>query len=212
MSDSEARRILVRSSAVLRGHFVLRSGDHSDTYVNKDAIFPNTGYLSRLCEMIAERWGAEAPGVVVGPVAGGVALAQWTAHHFSRRMGFQVPAIYADKKEGGGDYQFELRRGFDRIVRDRSVFIVEDVLTTGGSVKGVFDAVTASGGRVVGVGALCNRGNVTQDKVGNVPIIALTKVRADAWPAAECTLCAQGVPINTEVGKGKEFLAAKAAN
>lgn len=212
MSDSEARRILVRNGAILSGHFVLASGRHSDLYVNKDAVFPNTRDVSRLCEMIVERWGVEAPGVIVGPVAGGVALAQWTAHHFTDRMAFPVPAIYADKKEGGDIYEFELRRGFDKIVVGRGVFIVEDVLTTGGSVNGVADAVREAGGRVVGVGALCNRGGVTMDKVDNVPIIALTKVKADSWAPADCKLCAQGIPVNTDVGKGRSFLAANAAN
>jgi orotate phosphoribosyltransferase len=87
---------------------------------------------------------------------------------------------------------------------------VEDVLTTGGSARRVVEATRAIGGKVVGLGVLCNRGGVTPQDVANVPeLFALVNVKMNAWDEAECPLCAQGVPINTDVGKGREYLARK---
>ena len=84
------------------------------------------------------------------------------------------------------------------------------MLTTGGSAKKVFEAVRALGGNVVGLAAICNRGGVTEDDIGPLPeLYSLTNVDLDSWDADECPLCASGLPVNTTLGKGKEFLANK---
>jgi orotate phosphoribosyltransferase len=81
------------------------------------------------------------------------------------------------------------------------------VLTTGGSVKKVIEVVRSLGGRVVGLGALCNRGGITAEDVGNVPKLqALVSINLEAWEPNDCPLCKQNVAINTNVGKGREFL------
>ena len=91
------------------------------------------------------------------------------------------------------------------------VLVVEDILTTGGSVKKVIEATRAIGGEVVGLGVLCNRGGITSHDVGDVPkLFALVNVTLESWTEAECPLCAKGIPINTDVGKGRDFLARKA--
>ncbi len=90
----------------------------------------------------------------------------------------------------------------------KKVLVVEDILTTGGSVKKVVEATRAIGSTVIGVGALCNRGGVTAKELGEVPqLFALINVQLDAWDEKACPLCAKKIPINTEVGKGQEFLA-----
>jgi orotate phosphoribosyltransferase len=87
---------------------------------------------------------------------------------------------------------------------------VEDVLTTGGSAKKVVEATRALGGNIVGLGVLCNRGGITPEDVANPPkLFALVNIKLDAWDETECPLCAQSVPINTDVGKGREYLARK---
>jgi len=91
--------------------------------------------------------------------------------------------------------------------------VVGDVLTTGGSAKKVVEATRALGGNIVGLGVLCNRGGITPQDVADPPkLFALVNVKLDAWDEAGCPLCAQNVPINTDVGKGREFLARKRAN
>ena len=98
-------------------------------------------------------------------------------------------------------------RGYDKLIPGKKVLVVEDILTTGGSAKKVVEAVRACGGEVVGLGVLCNRDNVKAEDVGDVPeLFALTNVQMESWPEKECPLCIEGVSINTEVGKGREYL------
>jgi orotate phosphoribosyltransferase len=102
---------------------------------------------------------------------------------------------------------FVFRRGYDKLIPGKQVLVVEDVLTTGGTVKKVVGAVRELGGIVVGVGALVNRGGITAKDVGDVPRLgALINITLDVWDEKACPLCEQGVPINTDVGKGREFL------
>ena len=205
--EQEARAILARANAVLTDdHFVYTSGKHGSAYVNKDAIYPHTKETSRLCEMMAEAFKHESVDVVIAPAVGGVILSHEVALHLSEMCGREVLGVYADKTADG----FEIKRGYDKIIADKNVLVVEDNLTTGGSVKKVVEAVRGGRGNVVGVAALCNRGQVTTEDVGGVPRLdALVNVKFDAWDEHECPLCAAHVPINIEIGKGKEFLAKK---
>lgn len=213
MDEDEVRVELQDVGAVITdSHVVYTSGKHGSAYVNKDAIYPHTLLTCRLCRELARHFLHDAVQVVIAPAVGGVILSQWVAYHLTedgfRQTGIEtdVLGVYAEKSPDDGS--FVITRGYDALVRDRRVLVVEDVLTTGGSVRKVVEAVRANGGEVVGVGALCNRGGVTKHDLGDVPqLAALLNVRLDAWDAAACPLCARGVPINTAVGKGREFLA-----
>lgn len=209
MHQREVFRILAEVGAVITdSHVVYTHGKHGTAYVNKDAVYPHTVNTSMLCRAIAEQFLDDEVEVVIGPATGGVILSQWVAHHLSARKFREVLGVYAEKSEGGD--AFIIKRGYDKLVAGKNVLVVEDVLTTGGSVLKVIEAVLALGGNVVGLGVLCNRGGITPHDVGNVPrLVSLVDVKLDAWDEADCPLCAQGVPINTDVGKGREFLARK---
>ena len=117
--------------------------------------------------------------------------------------------LLLDKVEENGETSFVIKRSQDKFVKGKRILIVEDVLTTGGSVKKVSETILAMGGIVVGVGALCNRGNVLAEAIG-VPVIkSLINVTLDAFDEADCPLCARNIPINTAVGKGADFLKRK---
>lgn len=119
-------------------------------------------------------------------------------------------AIYAEKVADSDS--FEIRRGYAEFVKNRPALVIEDVLTTGGSVRKVVDAVRAAGGHVIGVGALWNRGGVTlEDTCGEGRLVTLINQRLQEWNEAECPLCCAGVPVNTEVGHGRKFLESKQA-
>lgn len=111
------------------------------------------------------------------------------------------------------EFSFVVKRGYDKLIVGKNVLVVEDVLTTGGSVKKVIEATRSLGGNVVGLGVLCNRGGITpQDVSDPTKLFALVNVKLEAWDEAECPLCAKNIPINTNVGKGREYLARKKAN
>ena len=204
--------ILRNVGAVLTDdHFVYSSKRHGTAYVNKDAVYPHTTKVSMLCGIIARRFGGDDIEVVVGPAVGGIPLTQWTANHLAQIMGGEVFAVFAEKDtDSTGKEVFVIKRGYDRLVSARRVLVVEDVLTTGGSAEKTVESVRAANGIVVGLAALCNRGGVTPQMVGNVPkMFALASVTLETWSEAECPLCAQGIPVNVSVGHGKEFMRRK---
>ena len=210
-NDPQVMKMFADAGAILSdSHFVYSSGRHSSVYINKDALYLHTGLISQLCQHMAAPYTPEDIDVVVGPVLGGIVLSQWVTHHLNeRRKSSETLAVYAEKEGDGPDKQFVLRRGYDTYIAGKNVLVVEDVLTTGGSVRLVVDLVRHYGGNVVGISALCNRGNVQPEDVGGVPIHSVIAITLQTYTAAECPFCQQGVPVNTTVGKGKAFLASR---
>lgn len=220
MNEQEILLVLIAAGAVITdSHVVYTSGKHGSVYINKDALYPHTGMTKRLCYRIAERFIEDNVETVIAPAIGGVILSQWVAYHLSEMIGRKVFSVYAEK-EGteliSSSYgplplkyedKFVIRRGYDKFITGKNVLVVEDVLTTGGSAKKVIEATRAIGGKVIGLGVLVNRGGIMPQDVANPPkLLALVNIRLDAWEEIDCPLCAQGVPINTEVGNGKEYL------
>ena len=215
VEEKEVLKIFEEMGAIITGsHIVYTSGKHGSAYVNKDAIYPSTKRTKALCEEIAAHFVGptrEVIEVVAGPAVGGVILAQWVASALNKYAPFtKVPEVLAVYAEDGSDDTKIFKRGYDKLIPGKKVLVVEDVLTTGGSVKKLIDSVKTLGGKVVGVGVLCNRGGIKPEDVGAPEIFALTDVPLEAFEEEECPFCKAGVPINTEVGKGREFLAKKA--
>lgn len=209
MTESEVLDLLQKVGAFRSGHFVFTSGRHSDSYVNKDALYPYTRDTSRLCKAMAERFAKKDIEVVVGPAIGAAILSQWVAYHLTEMQGEEVYGAYADKDGQGG---FILKRGYDGIVKGKNVLVVEDLTTTGGSIKKVVETVRSAGGKVVGAIAIVNRGGVTKAEVGNPEEFqSLVNLHLESWEAAECELCKKGIPVNTDIGHGREFAAQKIA-
>lgn len=211
MEEREVLQIFETMEAIITGsHIVYTSGKHGSAYVNKDAIYPSTKRTSALCKAIAEHFvtpyhksGIVDIDIVAGPAVGGVILAQWVAHWLTALGESEVLAIYA---EDGPNETKVFERGYDKLIPGRRVLVVEDVLTTGGSVRKLIDSVKALNGIIIGVGVLCNRGGVKPEDIGAPEIFALTNIPFEAFDEEECPLCKKGVPINTEVGKGREYL------
>lgn len=173
---------LERRGALLDGHFQLASGRHAGVYIEKFRILQWPDVTGECCAEIAERFADAAPNVVAGPTTGGVILAFETA----RRMGLR--AIVAERAKGGGR---EFRRGFELGPGDRAL-VVDDVLTTGGSVRETIDAVRARGAEVVGAGVLVNRG--ASPDLG-APLYACLTVEVASWEPEACALCREGAPL-----------------
>ncbi|HET8569483.1 MAG TPA: orotate phosphoribosyltransferase [Candidatus Limnocylindria bacterium] len=179
--DVEA--IFRRAGALLDGHFVLASGKHADRYLEKFQVLQWPRETERLCAALAERARALDPETVAGPTTGGVIL----AHELARQL--DARAVYAERGDDGTGRVF--RRGFHLAPGER-VYVVDDILSTGGSVQETIAAVRAAGAAVVGAGVLVDRsGAATAD----VPLHALWRLTLPAYDPRDCPLCAGGIPL-----------------
>ena len=174
--------IFKKSGAKLEGHFLLTSGLHSPVYWEKFKVLQFPNYTEQLCGMIADHFREQKIQLVAGPTTGGIIL----AFEVARQLG--VRGIFAEK-EGA---QRVFRRGLTINPGDR-VLIVDDVLTTGGSVTEVMKAVNKLGGVTIGVGVLVDR--TEQKKQLGVPLFSCLRASTLAYTPAECPLCAAGIPV-----------------
>jgi len=148
LTEEHVENLLRESGALMEGHFLLTSGRHSQWYVEKFRLLEQPRATSLLCGEIARRFENDNIQCVVGPVTGGIIL----AFEVARQLGCR--AVYAERGEGGEGFVF--RRGF-QLKPDERVLVVEDIVTTGGSVLQVVELARESGGEVVGVGLLVDR-------------------------------------------------------
>ncbi len=207
MNEEEVLALLQKVGAFRSGHFVLTSGRHASHYILKDAMYAYTRETSQVCRAMAERFKERYVEAVIGPAIGAAILSQWTAYHLSEQTGREVPGVFAEKDGQGG---FIIKRGYDQVIKGKKTLVVEDLTTTGGSIKKVVEAARAAGADVLGAIAICNRGDVKKEEVGNPPIFdQLLNVHLDSWAEKECELCESGIPVNIDIGHGKEFLAKK---
>ncbi len=211
MNDPRIMQMFSDVGAIVsESHFVYSSGRHSSVYINKDALYLHTRTISALCQLMASPYSAEQVDAVVGPVLGGIVLSQWVAHHLNTsRTERETLAIYAEKGSDSADKQFFFNRGYDTYIPGKNILVVEDVLTTGGFARQVIELVRRHGGNVIGLSALCNRGNVQPADVGDVAVHALVTIALETYTEEDCPFCRQQVPINTALGKGRAFLARK---
>ncbi|MFH1668201.1 MAG: phosphoribosyltransferase family protein [Candidatus Komeilibacteria bacterium] len=198
--EQDSLMIFEETGALLEGHFLLTSGRHSAAYINKDAVFPWTEKISRMCSYIANYYRGDHIEVVAAPALGGIILSQWVAHHLTNMYGKVIHAIYAEKVKG----MLQFKRGYDKFVTGKNVLVVEDILTTGGSVQQVVDLIKGLDGKIIKVHALWNRGNVDAESLGVDSCASLLQKKFQSWSPDDCPLCKEGIPINTNVGKGKK--------
>lgn len=192
------------NAIVTDSHFVYTSGKHGSVYVRKDLLYPHTKKTSEVCKMFADKFKNKKIDVVVSPALGGIVLSQWTAYHLSKLTGKDVLGLFTEKDEESNQI---FKRGYDQLVKRKNVLILEDLTTTGGSVKKVVKSVRKAGGKVVEVCVMINRDpkNVTSKTVG-APLSSLGIFKAESFDADKCPLCRKNVPINTVVGHGKKYL------
>lgn len=189
MTEAEVRQLLVDTKAVLEGHFLLTSGLHSPLYVEKFNVLQHPEYTEKLCKELAERFKDQNVQTVMGPMTGGILL----AHEVGKALGTR--AIFTEREKG----VMTLRRGF-HIEPGERVLIVEDIVTTGGSVQEVVNVVKKAGGVIVGVGLLVDRsGGKAEFGVPKDKVQALLHLTVPTYKPEECPLCKQGIPM-TERG------------
>lgn len=163
-------QLLDQSGAILRGHFILTSGRHSDIYFEKFRILERPDVLSALCEQIATAFAGRGISLVCGPTTGGVIV----AFEIARQMG--LPALYVETEDG----KKTLRRQAS-VPPGARVLVVDDVFTTGRSVVEVADLIRENGGEVAGVGVLIDRSESMLDF--GCPFLAAHRVGAKSFDA-----------------------------
>ena len=181
MSSVDLGKLLEESGAVLRGHFVLTSGRHSDVYFEKFRVLEQPEVLSALCAEIVDRFRGEFD-VVAGPTTGGIIIAYEVAKQSGTR------ALYIETEDGIK----RARRGATIDAGARAL-VVDDVLTTGLSVHETAVAVEAMGGRVVGIGVLIDRSDATLQLPAEV--FAAYRVQARSFPPDEVPDWLAGIPV-----------------
>lgn len=185
-TEEAAERLLREAGALIEGHFELTSGRHSGVYVEKFRLLERPPQTEALCRMIAD-WARElSPQVVAGPTTGGIIISYEVAKHLGLR------SIFAEKTEDGGAAGRAFQRGFT-IAPGERVLVVDDVLTTGGSVRDVLAAVRSMGGEPLAVAVLIDRSGGKADF--GVPLFSCLALDLPSYEPGECPLCEQGLAL-----------------
>jgi len=181
-TENRAALTLAELGALQSGHFRLTSGRHSDKYMQCAKLFEHPEASAELCGMLAERFAGAGIELVAGPAIGGIIM----AYEAARALG--VRNIFAERENGA----MTLRRGF-AVAPGTRVLVVEDVVTTGGSVKEVVSLLQSMGAEIAAVGAVVDRSGGTADF--GVPFHSLMKLDARSWEPENCPLCKENIPI-----------------
>jgi orotate phosphoribosyltransferase len=172
--------------ALKEGHFLLASGLHSDRYIEKFDLLRQPGATSEVCRGFVDAFQREPIDVVVGPTTGGIIL----AFEVARQLG--VGAAYAERHADGSAGR-EFRRG-TAFTPGQRVLVVDDILTTGGSVRETLAALAREPVEVVAVGVLVDRSGGSV-RFGDVPLMALATLSVSTWEPHSCPLCDRGTPL-----------------
>jgi len=179
---NNALEIFNKTGAILKGHFALSSGLHSDQYLQCALVLQHPEYCQELCARLGEKFKEEGITVVVAPALGGIIV----SYEVARALGAR--ALFTERKNG----KMVLRRGFSLGAGDK-VLVVEDVVTTGLSTKEVIATVKASGAKITGVASIVDRSSSPVDF--GVRFESLIKLSVPAFQPSDCPLCKNSTPI-----------------
>lgn len=192
--------LFAQCGALLDGHFLLTSGRHAARYLEKFFVLQHPAAAVEICRRFAAELASFDPTLVVGPTTGGVLLAHETARQLEERGGHGVRGIFAERDQSGSGRA--LRRGW-AVAADERVVLVDDILTTGVSLVETLAAVRAAGVEPLAAAVIVDRSaaavivdsSAAAVDLGGVPLISLGRIEIPSWPAEQCPLCANGVPL-----------------
>lgn len=190
LSEKEVMGMLEETSAVMHGHFLLTSGLHSPMYVEKFNVLQHPKYTEALCKAMAYAFKDDGIELVIGPMTGGILL----AHEVGKELGTR--ALFTERDNG----KMMFKRGFS-IPEGAKVLVVEDIVTTGGSVFEVIEAVKENGGQVAGVALMVDRSGGKIDF--GVKTKALLTLDVTTYKPEECPLCKEGKEFTKRGRTGK---------
>ncbi|MBM3421843.1 MAG: orotate phosphoribosyltransferase [Chlorobi bacterium] len=182
MSNQSMLAVFKSTGALLEGHFRLTSGRHSNTYFQCAKVLQHPEHLSLICSRIAEHFRDAGISTVISPAIGGIVVGT----EAGRQLG--VKTIFAERKDGA----MTIRRGFS-IAEGERVLVIEDVITTGGSVAEVIALIEAAGATLAGVGSVVDRSSGKVRLAENQ--FSVLTMDVVSYDPEECPLCKAGIPI-----------------
>ena len=188
---NDVLNILVKTGAILEGHFLLTSGLHSDRYVEKFRLIEQPKSLDMVCTTMADFYRDKEINLILGAAIGGILISGGVGRHLQKKH------IFSERVEE----KMELRRGFT-IKKGDKIVIVEDIITTGGSVFELIQLVEQCQGDIAHVINLVDRSSNGIDF--GYPSTALLNFPSESWQSADCPLCKDGIPITQRGRTGKK--------
>ena len=192
MESSELLTLLNETGAMLEGHFLLTSGRHSDVYIEKFRILENPRALDDVCREMADIVKDQNIQLVLGAAIGGILISGGVGRHLG------VKHIFCERVNG----KMQLRRGFS-ITKGQRIVIVEDIITTGGSVIELIELATDKGAEIIHMVNLVDRSSGNVDF--GVPSTALLTIPSESWKPKDCLFCKQGIAITQRGRTGKKM-------
>jgi len=183
--------ILIETGAILEGHFLLTSGMHSNKYVEKFRLIEQPESLDLVCSEMADLYKNQKIDLVLGAAVGGILISGGVGRELNLKH------IFTERVNN----IMELRRGFE-INKDSKVLIVEDIVTTGGSIFELINIVNKNNGEIVGITSILDRNEKPIDF--GFPYKPLVQYPVQSWDVLECPECLQNNPITQRGRSGKK--------
>ena len=184
------------------GHFLLKSGRHAEDYINKALPEAYPTLIAEICNMMARDFADRDIDVVVGPATGGIILATHVAAALTRMTGREVLGVYSEQQIVDGEERGVLKRDYDQLVSGKRALVIDDIVTTGGSLAKTAGAVEDAGGEVIGASVIWNRSGVGAESTG-APVFKylVDKQYPNYQPGSDtCPGCAKDMPFDNQVG------------
>jgi orotate phosphoribosyltransferase len=189
LTSAGVEELFEAAGALRSGHFLLKSGRHSDRYLEKFAVLQYPALAVEIGRRLAASLIDRDPTLVVGPTTGGALLAAETARQLEAALGRTVRGVFAEPMERGAR---ALRRGWPVAAADR-VVLVDDILTTGASLAETVHAVRTAGATPLVASVIVDRSTGPVD-IG-CPIQSLGRIEISSWAVDECPACGRGEPF-----------------
>jgi orotate phosphoribosyltransferase len=175
-------KILADSKALLTGHFLLTSGRHSQYYVEKIKIIHDPASVEMMCRLLCEKLQSYQCDIVVGPAYGGIVLAYEVAKILGKKF------VFTQRK----DEKMTIRTGFE-VKAYQKALIIEDIVTTGGSIKEVVSLLDSMGVEISAIACIVDRSNGLASF--DADFVPLHTMKIESWEADSCPLCKEGIPL-----------------
>jgi len=190
MDRSEIISYFKSTGALLDGHFLLTSGRHSNKYFEKFTLLSNPDVVDKLCKPIYSMYKHQKIDIVLGAATGGIIL----AYELGKQL--NTKGIFAERMNG----ELEFRRGFS-LGKDQRILLVDDVVTTGGSVFELISLTQSTGANIIGIAVMFDRTNGEIDF--RYPFFALHSEKIESWEEEDCPQCVERIPLTKRGSTGK---------